>query len=192
MKQIWPWLLASLLVIAAYFGYRALARPELRGTPVQAQPLVTSAALTGSDGRTHRLEDFRGKVTLVFFGYANCPDVCPLTLGNLARTYEDLGSPRDLQVAMITVDPENDTPGRLRSYMKQFNPAFLGLTGEPSEIARTAAAFYVFSNNRGGGLVDHSDQVMVVDRQGRLRLIYNQEKLGRGELHADLPEILRW
>ena len=181
------------LALAGAFAYSRLqgqTSSSLSGTLIEAMPQAPDLALEGSDGKTHRLSDWNGKTRLVFFAYTHCPDTCPLTLAALARQYEELGEPQDLQVIMITVDPRRDTPERLKGYLAQFHRSFRGLTGTPEQIAQISSGFY--AGYSGSGLVQHSDEVRVVDRAGRFRVVYNQEKLAKQELYHDLPQILRW
>jgi len=101
----------------------------------QAPPFV----LAGHNGEKLRLDRFRDKIVLIAWGYTNCPDICPLTLGMLNRVMDDLGDRSgDVQVLFITVDPERDTEERLRSYIPYFNKNFIGLTGTREEIQQLA------------------------------------------------------
>jgi protein SCO1 len=120
---------------------------EWSGSPVLMGAPAPDFALTAHDGRTVRLSDFRDRVTVIFFGFTHCPDVCPGTMASLARAREQLGAAGDdLQVLFITVDPARDTPDRLRQYLGNFDPDFLGLTGEEAviqEVADSYGAFFV-------------------------------------------------
>ena len=181
------------LVLAAAFVYSRLSsRSSFSGTVIEAMPQAPDLTLEGSDGGQHKLSDWNGKVRLVFFAYTHCPDTCPLTLAALARQYEALGEPADLQIIMITVDPRRDTPARLKEYLARFHRSFVGLTGTPEQIARVSSAFYAGYGSGLGKVVQHSDEVRVLDKAGRLRAVYNQEKLAREDLYHDLPQILRW
>jgi protein SCO1 len=115
---------------------------EWSGSPLPLGGSAPGFSLLAHDGRTVSLEDFRGRVTVLFFGFTHCPDVCPGTMASLARAREQLGEAGDdLQVLFITVDPERDTPERLRTYLANFDPDFLGLTGD-EEVIRTVADGY--------------------------------------------------
>jgi protein SCO1/2 len=150
---------------------------ELHGTVLDNPPLVNGIELTSSEGERASLADFEGKVVLAFFGFTNCPDVCPLTMGRLARIYRDLGEPEDVQVVMITVDPEHDTPEVLREYLARFHPDFVGLTGTPAEIANATRAFFIgYRDLQDQGFI-HTDTVAMLDRTGRMRLVYGQDKI---------------
>jgi len=119
---------------------------------------------------------FSGKILVIFFGYTSCPDVCPLTLSNLTRALGQMpeGGER-VQVLLITVDPARDTPGRLKRYLSNFHPSFLGLWGSTEEIRSVADGFGVyFSPPRGEGsyTVDHTARTFVVDPTGSIPLTF--------------------
>lgn len=165
--------------------------PELVGTALQDPPLVGTAELLGDGGRPVTLAEVGAgaKATLVFFGFVNCPDVCPLTMAQLARIYSDLGEPADLRVVLITVDPARDTPEIIASYAAGFHPAFVGLSGSNPQIATVARTFYAGVGEVGDGRFNHSDFVAVVDAQGRFRYVYSNDKVPR--LVVDLPVLMR-
>ena len=130
--------------------------------------------LTDHNGQTRKLQDFAGKVVVMFFGYTQCPDVCPTTLSEMAEVKKALGQDGDrLQVLFVSVDPERDTPAVLKTYVAYFHPQMLGAVGNASETAAVAKQFgagYVRQPTRpdGGYAVDHSSQTYLVDTQGRL------------------------
>ncbi len=160
----------------------------MAGTVIEQPVLLTGLALIDQNGVAVDLAaDFAGDLTLVFFGYTRCPDVCPFTLQRLARFKEELGSPDGLSVVMVTVDPAHDTPEVIGAYVSQFDAGFVGLTGSNSQVAEAARAFYVGFAGSGVQQV-HTDVVAVVDRQSRLRYIYAQDAVPR--LGEDLPTLL--
>jgi protein SCO1/2 len=187
-----------LLLIALTYGvYRVVAagaNHEFTGTMIDNAKLVNGVELVRAGGETVTFPDvWQDKTVLIFFGYANCPDVCPLTMAELAKIYRDLGEPEGLQVVMVTVDPSRDTPGRMKQYVEGFHPDFVGLSGEPEAIVKAASAFYVTSLAQGDGAVSHSSHVTLLDRQGRMRIIYNQDNVRK--MTEDLQYILssnRW
>lgn len=189
-RRRWPAvvLVACALALAG-FGWLELNRASAKGfhgtaldTPVQ----VGDFTLTSAGGKA-ALSDWRGKYLLVFFGFTECPDVCPLTMGRLAKIYRDLGEPEGVQVVMVSVDPETDTPARVQRYVESFHPAFVGLTGSTSDIAEAARTFFVGYRQLGEG-VGHTDYVTLLDREGKMRLIYAQDKVPR--LGDDLKAVL--
>jgi protein SCO1/2 len=187
--------LAVLLVVAgagAYtLGTRLAPAPELAGTALQNPPVVGEAVLLDPEGREVTLLEAAGgaRVTLVFFGFTRCPDVCPITLSRLAKVYRDLGEPDDVQVLMITVDPEHDTPDVVGRYAAAFHPSFVGLSGSNAQVAVAARSFYVGYADVGGGQFTHTEVVAVVDRDGRLRYVYGNDKVPR--LETDLERLRR-
>lgn len=187
--------LAVVLVLAgagAYtLGTRLAPRPELAGTALQNPPVVGDALLVDPDGREVTLREAAGgaRVTLVFFGFTRCPDVCPITMARLAKVYRDVGEPDDVQVVMITVDPEHDTPAVVGPYAAAFHPSFVGLSGSNAQVAQAARAFYVGYADVGGGQFTHTEVVAVVDRDGRLRYVYGNDKVPL--LETDLERLRR-
>jgi protein SCO1 len=151
---------------------------EFTGTIIDNPTPIDGVELVRTGGKAVTFPDaWQGKTLLVFFGYANCPDVCPLTMAELAKIYRDLGEPEGLQVVMVTVDPSRDTPQRIEQYVEGFHPDFMGLSGEPVAVAKAASAFYATSLEQADGTVAHNSHVTLVDRQGRMRLIYNQDNV---------------
>lgn len=133
-------------------------------------------SLTDHNGKLRRLDDFRGKVVTLFFGYTQCPDVCPTNLTAMAQVMKLLGSDAErVQVLFVTVDPERDTRELLAQYLPSFYPTFLGLYGDESATRKAAQDFKVFYQKVPGKTaasytVDHSAGTYVFDPNGRLRL----------------------
>lgn len=133
-------------------------------------------AMTDHTGTPRKLSDFRGKVVVVFFGFLNCPDVCPTTLAALATAMKKLGDRADgVQVLLVTVDPDRDSPELLGRYMTAFHPTFLGLRGTPQELETAAKAFKIVyqksPTSNGGYTMDHTASSFVLDQEGRIRLL---------------------
>ncbi|WP_456444494.1 SCO family protein [Deinococcota bacterium DY0809b] len=171
-------LILALLLLAALGAAWALwprPRPlELSGTVLKNPRPAPEFRLESASGPV-TLADFRGKVVLVFFGYAHCPDVCPLTLNHLAHLYRELGEPEQLQVVAISIDPERDTPEAMDRYAKMFHPSFVGLSGPPAAIAKVAAGFFVYVRKDETGYLDHTSTVTLIDPEGRIRVLYGQQ-----------------
>jgi protein SCO1 len=152
--------------------------------------------LQDPDGRDRMLSDFKGKLAVVFFGYTQCPDVCPTTLSALVETKRLLGADGDkLQPIFVSVDPERDTPDLLRAYVAAFDPSFIGLRGSPEATAATAKEFKVFFRKVEGKTptsytVDHTAASYVFDREGRVRL-YVRHATPPAELAEDLKTLLK-
>ena len=150
-------------------------------------------SLTGPEGKTVSLEDFRNKVVLIYFGYTFCPDVCPITLSNLKLIMLELGKKaEDVQVIFISIDPERDTYEKLKGYVPYFHPTFIGLTGSEEDIIDVAKKYQTFYikqkvESEAGYLMAHTDVVILVDQNGRYR--------GRYKSKYDLDKLttdIRW
>ena len=150
---------------------------------------------TDPEGRTRQHSELRGKLAVVFFGYTQCPDVCPTTLANLVATQQLLGAEGDKVVGVfVSVDPERDTPALLKEYVSSFNPVWWGLRGSAEETAAAAKEFKVFYRKVPGKTetsytVDHTAASYVFDTEGRLRL-YVRHATPPAELAADLKLLL--
>jgi len=166
--------------------------PQFKSTDITGAPYGKTLALTGHDGRPRTLADYRRKVVVLFFGYTQCPDICPTTLADVARAMAALGRDADrVQVLFVTLDPERDTPEILSRYVPAFDPRFLGLYGDLEATRAAAKEFKVFFEKRPGSTpgsysVDHSAQTYVFDTRGRLRLFVRQERIA-----TDLPHDVR-
>lgn len=167
----------GLVVLAtALAGCEARApAPKFRLTDVTGAPFGKALALRDHNGTPRTLDDFRGKVVVLFFGFMNCPDVCPATLAELAQVAQALGpDAAKMQVLFVTVDPERDTPELLRQYVPSFHPDFIGLYGDAAATAQAAKEFKIFyqkqSQSGGNYSMDHSAGTYILDQHGRLRL----------------------
>jgi protein SCO1/2 len=149
---------------------------KFRASDITGSNFGHDFALTDFNGKARTLEDFRGKVVVVFFGYTHCPDVCPTTLAELAETMKRLGPAADnVQVLFITVDPARDTPELLAQYVPAFDKRFLGLRGDADALAKTAGEYKVIYQKQpgttpGSYTMDHSAGTYIYDPKGRLRL----------------------
>mgnify|MGYP000848189468 FL=1 len=198
---LWVGLAALLLVggVAVWSlinGRLPFMPPQLHGTVIQSPDRVPDFTLDASTGERVSLSDLRGKVLLVYFGYTFCPDACPTTMAELKKVPPALGrSADDVQVVMISADPQRDTPEVLREYLAHFDPSFLGLTGTEEEIlaAATPLGIYYYAHEgsaASGYLVDHTTSVLAIDREGYLRVIYSFETPGE-DIAADMRWLVR-
>lgn len=172
---------AGALVVGILVAYAALwpeaARPKFEAVDVTGVDWGKGFALTDHHGKRRTLADFRGKVVALFFGFTHCPDACPTTMAMLAEAVRKLeGEAADVQVLFATVDPKRDTPQVLSQYVPAFHPSFLGLYADEEATARAAKEFKVYfethaPNEHGSYSVDHSAQVFLFDKSGRLRLL---------------------
>ena len=169
--------------------------PQFQATDITGSGFGRSLSLPDLDGRVRTLDDFKGRVTVLFFGYTQCPDVCPTTLAEVAQVKQALGPEGDrLQGVFITLDPERDTPDVLRSYVKSFDPTFVALRGTPEETAAVAKEFKVFyakvpGKTPGSYTLDHTAAAFVLDPQARLRL-FVRHGAGPAPLTADVKALL--
>src|SRR5206468_4992546 len=170
--------------------------PAFQGSDVTGSSFAREFELTDPSGKTRTLADYRGKAVAVFFGYTQCPDVCPTTLAALAGAMKELGPDADrVQVLFITVDPERDTPDLLSKYVPAFDPRFIGLRGDAEQTARTAKEFKILYQKQPGAspgsyTMDHSAGTFIFDPQGRLRL-YVGVAQGPDVFAHDLRELLK-
>jgi protein SCO1 len=151
--------------------------------------------LLDPQGQVRRLSDFKGKVVVVFFGFTQCPDVCPTTMGELRAVKEELGeAAKDLVTVFITVDPERDTPEVLRDYEKNFGPGVVALRGDMAQTKAVARDFKVIFQKVEGEsahyTVDHTAASFLFDRQGQVR-VYSRYGTAPAALKADLETLLR-
>ena len=165
-----------LLVLAAWLAACTPAGPSFKGSDVTGATFGRDFALTDPAGQPRTLADYRGKAVAVFFGYTQCPDVCPTTLAAFAEATRSLGADADkVQVVFITVDPDRDTAALLAQYVPAFDPRFVGLRGDAAATERVAREFKVIYQKVPGTApdrytMDHSAGVFLFDRAGRLRV----------------------
>lgn len=182
-------------LLATFFIAGCGAPAHFHATDLTGSSIGVDFALKDQNGKQRRLSDFKGKVAIVFFGYTQCPDVCPTTLSALQETQKLLGKNADhVQVLFITLDPERDTVALLAQYVPSFNPSFLGLRGSTAETEAVAKAFKVFYKKQEGSIpesysIDHSTGSYVYDPAGRLRLYL---KYGESPQHIaeDISQLI--
>lgn len=168
---------------------------SFRAVDITGAEYARTLSLQDPDGKTRTLADFKGKVTVVFFGYTQCPDVCPTTMAELAQVKKSLGADGErLQGVFITVDPDRDTAALLKAYMGSFDPSFVALRGSAEQTAATAKEFKVFyakvpGKTEGSYTVDHTAGSYVFDAAGKVRLFVRYGS-GAEALAADLKTLL--
>jgi protein SCO1/2 len=172
------------------------SKPQFKGVDITGADYARDFALPDADGKPRSIKDFAGKVVVVFFGYTQCPDVCPTTLAEIAQAKKLLGADGDkVQGVFITVDPERDTPQVLKAYMGNFDPGFVALRGNLDQVAIVAKDFKVYYKKAegkapGSYTMDHSAASYVYDTQGRLRL-YERYGSGPQGLADDVKLLLK-
>jgi protein SCO1 len=151
---------------------------HFNGQNITGAPYAQAFTLTDMYGKQVNLSDFKGKVVVLFFGYTQCPSICPTTMAEMAMVKKNLGAQADkLQVLFITVDPTRDTPEILTAYMHAFDPTFLALRPTPDEVDPLTINFRIYYNKVPNGsnpndyLIDHTATCYVYDTHGKLRLI---------------------
>ena len=186
---------ATLLAGCDKLGIASKPAEPFRGADITGADYARSISLPDVNGQPRTLGDFKGKVTVVFFGYTQCPDVCPTTMAELAQVKKALGPDGDkLQAVFITIDPERDTPEILKSYMASFDPSFVALRGTLEQTQATAKEFKVYfakvpGKTEGSYTMDHSAGAFVLDTKGNVRLF---ERYGAGAegLTADVKALI--
>lgn len=182
-------MLKRLLIVfsALWLGACTPAKLPFLTTDMTGAKVGGPLALTDHTGKPRQLADFLGKVVVVFFGYTQCPDVCPTNMSAMRQVIDQLGPDgAKVQVIFVTVDPERDKPELLAQYVPNFHPSFIGLYGSPEQTATTAKDFRIFYQKQPGQkpenyTVDHSAGSYVFDAQGRLRLYLK---------HGEKPETI--
>jgi protein SCO1/2 len=188
-------LAAALAALAALSGCEKTPPPSFKSLDITGAEYASQLALTDANGQPFQLSSLKGKVAVVFFGYTQCPDVCPTTLTNLAETQRLLGPDGDKLVGVfVTVDPKRDTANLLKSYVGAFNPNWVALRGTPEAVAAAAKEFKIFYREVPGKTetsytVDHTAASFVFDPQGKVRL-YVRHATPPADLAADIKILL--
>ena len=169
-------------------------KPQFKAVDITGADYAKDFPLPDVEGRMRGIQDFKGKAVVVFFGFTQCPDVCPTTLGEIAQAKKLLGPDGDKVVGvLITIDPERDKPELLKNYVANFGTDFVALRGSPEQTAAVAKDFKVFYKKAelksGGYTMEHSAASYVYDPQGRLRL-YSRYGSGAQALADDLKLLL--
>lgn len=180
-------------VALALIGWQVFNPYQYQGSLIEPPIPAADFELTDQHGDGFRLSDQQGKVVLIFFGYTHCPDVCPVTLSEFLRVKEALGEQAgQVRFVFVTVDPERDTPQRLGQHLQNFDPDFIGLTGERAALEQVWADYGVYAaraetDSAAGYLVDHTARIYAIDKQGNWRLTYpfgmEVEKLIQDVIH---------
>ncbi|WBS03927.1 SCO family protein [Pseudoduganella sp. SL102] len=187
-------LLAVLFLLATLVACSE-KRASFVNTDITGIDYAKGFSLKDHNGKPVTLESYKGKVVVMFFGFTQCPDVCPTTMAEMAAVMKELGpQAKDVQVLFVTLDPERDTPELLKQYVPAFDPGFLGLYGTPAEIAQTAKEFKVFYKKVPGKdpaqySIDHTAGSYVFDKQGRVRLFLRHAQGAQPVVH-DLKQLL--
>lgn len=188
-------LLASALLLLAACQKAGPERQAFKGIDLTGAEYARSLNLTDQDGRARSLADFKGKVVVVFFGYTQCPDVCPTTMAEVAEVKRALGPEGErVQGVFVTVDPERDTAALLKAYLGSFDPSFVGLRGSEEQTRAAAKEFKVFYAKVPGKTpdtytMDHTAASFIFDTEGRVR-VYVRYGAGAQPLIDDIKLLL--
>ncbi len=187
--------LAGLLALSACQPAAQAPKASFKAVDITGADYARELKLTDADGQPRTLADFKGKVVVVFFGYTQCPDVCPTTLAELATVKKALGADgARVQGVFVSVDPERDTAELLKAYVANFGSDFVALRGDAEQTKAAAKHFKVFFNKVAGATptsytVDHTAGSYIFDTQGRVRL-FTRYGSGAEALTADLKALL--
>lgn len=169
--------------------------PKFNSVDITGGDFASDFALSDASGRARTLGDFRGRVVALFFGFTQCPDVCPTTLMEMAQVKKLLGKQGELlQVVFVTVDPPRDTPDVLRAYMANFDPTFVALVPNEKQLESVTKGFRIYYKKVPGSTpssytVEHSASTFLFDPKGRLRL-FARYGMKPEQLAADVRELL--
>ncbi len=176
-------------------GLGSPSAASFKGVDITGAEYARTLNLVDQTGQPRALADFKGKVSVVFFGYTQCPDVCPTTMAELAQVKKSLGAEGErIQGIFVTVDPERDTPEVLKGYMAGFDPSFVALRGTPEQTAAAAKEFKVFfakvpGKTDGSYTMDHTAGSFIFDTAGKVRLFVRYGG-GAEALTSDLKALL--
>jgi len=190
---------AALRVLGGVALFAALAackdRPAFKGSSLAGTHLGKDVAMVDQDGKPRGIADFAGRVVVAFFGYTHCPDVCPTSLAELAQVMQTLGpDAARVQVVMITVDPERDTPDVMKQYVTTFNPNFVGFTGDLAQLKAAATSFKAYyakvpTKDGSDYSMDHSAAFYLLDQKGEAQVLVNNNA-GADVLVHDIKLLL--
>lgn len=180
-------LLVVIVAATLIYAFLKSSNPPFHGSRITPPKAVADFSLTNQFKENLRLSDYLGKYVLLFFGFTNCPDECPLTMGYLKQMYDKLGDKaKDVQVILITTDPDTDTPEVLGDYLSHFDPSFIGLTGSNEELQSVWSNYGVTVMDNGE---THSSFLYLIDPQGNLIATYPLLDTADG-ITADIQNLL--
>jgi protein SCO1/2 len=186
-------LVAGSAALASLLAACRPGTPAWHGIDISGADYGRDFSLKDPDGRTRTLADFKGQAVLLFFGFTQCPDVCPTALARAAQAKALLGAQGGrLQVVFVTVDPERDTPDVLKAYTTAFDESFLGLYGSPEEtaaLARDFKAYYKKVPTGASYTMDHTALSYVYDPAGKLRVVLKHDQTAE-QYAQDLRRLL--
>jgi protein SCO1/2 len=171
--------LLSLTMLLTLAGCSSRGSYAFKGGEIKNPTTAPALTLMDQDGNSFSLDQVKGQVVVVYFGYTTCPDLCPTTLSDFTAIRTTLGDKSGrVRFVLVTVDPERDTPARLKQYLNFFDPTFIGLTGSQEQLTPVERGYGVVAKrvehpgSKTGYLMDHSSLIYVIDAKGRLKLTY--------------------
>ena len=187
-QKVLLWGIALILVLAFIAGMVFFTiKPTFHGAVINPPIPAAEIKLMDFDGRPFTLNGLHGKVVILYFGYTNCPDECPLTMAHLKQATEILGDKsKDLQVVMISTDPSRDTAEAMKAFLGKFNQNFIGLVGTTDELAKIWKDYGVTVEDGGE---THSYFIYIIDRAGNFRETFLPDTLP-ADIAADIQLLL--
>lgn len=195
VSQIWR-TFAVLMCVSALLTSCQKDAPQFKNTDITGASFARELSLSDQFGKPRTLVDFKGKAVVIFFGYTQCPDVCPTTMVEMANAMKSLGKDAErVQVLFVTIDPERDTQELLAAYVPNFDPRFLALRGDAAQTAKVAQEFKVVYQKVTGKspdnyTMDHTAASYIFDPEGRVRLFVQYGKKA-DEIAHDLRLLLQ-
>ncbi|SDK15539.1 protein SCO1/2 [Ferrimonas sediminum] len=204
MRWLYGGVAAVALLAGLFLAWSGQQPPRVSALWLPEPRELVAFELTDDLGQPYGNDSLRGHWTLLFMGFTSCPDVCPSTMARLASAYPPLAQQLNLQVVLMSVDPQRDSSDRLHQYVGYFNPAFRAVTGEHSQLfalSRSLGLMYAMVDSDGadGYSVDHSADIVLINPQGQLEAIFRPQGgvgalrlVSMAHLKADLPAIARF
>ncbi len=189
-------LLAGALLLASVVGCQASSRWHATDVTGVFPPLEMTLTRV-SDGQLVTAGDYRGKVVMLYFGFSHCKNVCPITLANVERVFQELGpAARSVRMLFVTVDPERDTPAVLAKYVHEFGPGIVGLRADPDQLTRLVRRYRAAYSVTPQGpdrpyLVTHSSAIYVFDQTGAARLLVSSLSSGQPDVSGVVDDLKR-
>lgn len=185
----------ALFVFSAFLAACSPSAPEFFGSDVSGTGLGADLAIPDTTGQLRTLDDYKGQVAVVFFGFTQCPDVCPTALAELSQAMNLLEDKADdVQVILISVDPERDTPEILSAYVNAFHPDFVGLTGTTEQLHQAAQSFKAYYAKAPGPTpeqytMDHTASFYIFDKKGEVRVLISGDATAQ-DIAGDIRQLL--
>ncbi len=187
VKASWNRSFGIVVLVLFFLTSCSIFKPSLKAEAVNPVAAAPEIGLPDQNGNNFQLSKMRGKVVLIFFGFTNCVDECPLTMAHIKLAMDSLGErAQNVQVAFVSTDPVRDTPEVMKEYLAKFNPTFLGITGSLVNLQKIWDAYGVEVLDGGE---THSNYTYVIDQKGDLRLTFDPD-MSPEDITADLESLL--